>query len=696
MVTATRAKESIQKIGIAVSAFTGAALESKGISDTGDLGQITPGLIVAKAGGSELTGLVSIRGVSQNDFTAHLESPNALYIDDYYQPSAANGVQQFYDVERIEVLKGPQGTLFGRNATGGLLNVFTREPENHFEGYVTGTLADYDEMGLKGAVSIPVSDRVLTRWAFLRTKHDGYYKNVLANGRDLNGGDVTAMRGKVNIAATDDLQINLVGDYYYSNYKGTGGMFAVPAAVDPETGLGYNLPRDTPRPFSGLPAGKPFETAANFAGGYYRKTWSVGAKVEYALDDILITSLSNYSEVVSRYDEDNDQTPADIGTFSQYPKNENFSKELRIHKDDGSFRWSTGIYYLDVRGKYHNGFDFIVADADLAVDYDIDGQSYSLFGQASQDLGEKFTLTAGARVVHDKKDYLQVWSCSAANPATSACAAFGGPGTIGSLSPLTNKHDETGWTGRLQLDYKPTDDVLLYASVNRGYKSFNYNANFAGNVPVDALVLKPEVLLAKEIGAKTQFLDGMMRLNAAAFHYDYSDFHAFDQRGLNFTLFNADAEIYGAEAELTFSPGGGFTGNIAGTYLHARAFDVPIANRLLTRHITQSPRYTFMGSIQKTFELAPGTLTAQVDGVYYDKQYAQISNAPNTQISAYGTANARLSFRPRTADVDVAVFARNVFDSHHPNYAFDLAIAGYTELDLTNPRILGVEVTLGF
>lgn len=106
---------------------------------------------MAKAGGSELTGLVSIRGVSQNDFTAHLESPNALYIDDYYQPSAANGVQQFYDVERIEVLKGPQGTLFGRNATGGLLNVFTREPENHFEGYVTGTLADYDEMGLKGA-----------------------------------------------------------------------------------------------------------------------------------------------------------------------------------------------------------------------------------------------------------------------------------------------------------------------------------------------------------------------------------------------------------------------------------------------------------------------------------------------------------------------------------------------------------------
>ena len=695
-VTATRSAENIQSIGIAVSAFKGKTLENRGIVDTGDLGQITPGLIVAKAGGSELTGLVSIRGVSQNDFTAHLESPNAFYIDEVYQASASNGIQQFYDVERIEVLKGPQGTLFGRNATGGLLNVFTREPGDNFEGYLSAGAASYDEISIKGGVTIPISDTLSSRVAFLRTRHDGYYKNLNPDGVDLNGDNTSAIRVKFNFTPNDQLTVKLSGDYYHTDYIGTGGMFVVPAGQDPITGLGFNLPIDTPFPLGGGTALSPFETTANFAGGYSRETWGLSANINYDFDELSVSAVTSYGRVRSDYNEDNDQTAANVGTFHQRPYNINFTQELRLHKDTGQLRWNIGVYYLNVKGDYFNRFNFIAADADLNVNYNIDAKSYSAFAQASYDINDKLTVTGGARIVYDEKTYFQEFECIAANPGASACPAFGGAGTIGGASPLTNEHSETGWTGRLQLDYQATDDLLLYASLNRGYKSFNYNANFAGNVPLSGLILKGEVLVAKEIGVKINFWEGRGRLNASAFHYNYKDYHAFDQRSLNFTLFNADSKIYGGEIDLTLKPGEGFTTSLAVNLLQSKVFDVPIQGLgNVTRQAAQSPHFSIVASIEKTMETGIGQMTAIVNGVYYGEQFAQISNAPNTLMEAYGNVNARLNIAP-TDNIDMSLYVKNLFNNQKPNYAFDLSVAGYTELDLANPRIFGIELNYNF
>ena len=349
-----------------------------------------------------------------------------------------------------------------------------------------------------------------------------------------------------------------------------------------------------------------------------------------------------------------------------------------------------------MKGDYFNRFNFIAADADLNVNYNINAQSYSAFAQASYDISDKLTLTAGARIVYDKKTYFQDFKCIAANPAASACPAFGGPGTIGGASPLTNKHSETGWTGRLQLDYQANDDVLLYASLNRGYKSFNYNANFAGNVPLSGLILKGEVLVAKEIGVKINFWEGRGRLNAAAFHYNYKDYHAFDQRSLNFTLFNADSKIYGGEIELTLKPGKGFTTSVAVNLLQSKVFDVPIQGLgNVTRQAPQSPHYSIVASVEKTMETGIGQMTAIVNGVYYGEQFAQISNAPNTLLAAYGNVNARLNIAP-TDNIGMSLYVKNLFKNEKPNYAFDLSVAGYTELDLANPRIFGIELNYNF
>jgi iron complex outermembrane recepter protein len=702
VVTANRREENLQKVGISAASFSGDAIEAAGIVETSDLGSITTGLIISEAGGSELSGNVTIRGVSQNDFTGQIESPNAFYIDDFYQPSSSSAVQQLFDLKRVEVLKGPQGTLFGRNATGGLLNVITNDPTPDLSGDMRVAIGTRNNFNVTGALSGPLSETTSARLAFYRNTHGAYYKNITATGPDLNSDNTFALRGKILIKPNDQLTIKLGADYYKADYRGTGGSWEVPAAIDPATGLGFNLPINTP--FALAPGfvqtGGPFETSASVPGGYFRETWGVSANISYDFGSVTLQSLTNYSTVKSNYLEDNDQTPFDIGTFGQDSDSKHFTQELRLSGGGDRLKWSTGLYFLYIDGAYGNRFNFIAADADLSTIYTIKTKSYSGFAQVSYDVSDKLTATIGGRIVRDDRDYVYNWSCLG-SPA-AGCGAFGGPGTIGNAAKapggLQRSNGETGWTGRFQLDYKATDNLLLYGSVNRGYKGFNFNANFAGNVPLTGLILRGEKLLAYEAGAKVTLLDRKVRFNTSGYIYDYKDYHGFDQRGLNFTLFNTDAKISGLEADLTISPGSGWTLTVGGNYLfRADVFNVPIANLLLTRRAAQTPDFAGNVSIMKQFDTSEGEIVAQGNMAFSTNYYSYLSNAPNTLLSAYQLYNARIGFKPkRFKGLEVAVYCSNCSFNKLPNYAFDLAVAGYTELNFADPRIFGVEARIAF
>lgn len=703
VVTANRREESAQKVGISVVAFSGDTIEARGIQETSDLGSITSGLVIAEAGGSELAGLVSIRGVSQNDFTGQIESPNAFYIDEFYQASASSAVQQLYDINRVEVLKGPQGTLFGRNATGGLLNVFTNEPEDVLGGYFQVALGNYNAINVRGAITGPLSDTVRGRVAFLRNSRGTYYNNITETGPDLNPDDTWAVRAKLDIDASDTVTIKLGGDYYRSDYENAGASGTVPAALDPDTGLGFNVALDTPYVLAPdfIQTGGPFETSASVPGGYFREAWGVSSNVNIDVGSFDVALLSNLSGVITSYEEDNDQTPFDVGTFAQASDSVHFTQELRAFGDtDGGLNWSTGLYFLYIDGTYSNRFNFIAADADLSTTYTIKTKSYSAFAQISQELGDRLTATIGGRVVHDDRDYLYNWSCLGL--PTNGCAAFGGPGTIGEAATLNDglraNDNETGWAGRVQLDYEATDNLLLYASVNRGYKGFNYNANFAGNVPLDILKLDGEKLLAFEVGAKLSLLDGKARFNTAGYIYDYKDFHAYDQRGLNFTLFNSDAKISGMEGDITLQPTSGLTITAGYNFLfRADVFNVPIADQLLTRRAPQTPDFTANGSIEQVVYADVGEITGRVDVSHTSSSYSYLSNAPNTLLDSRQVVNARLSFEPESIpNTQVALYVNNLLFDKTPTYAFDLAVAGYTELNYGDPRTFGIEFKITF
>lgn len=690
--TATRREADVQSVGIAVSALSSGDLEKYAVADANELTALVPGFSYTDTG-SPVVGLISIRGVSQNDFAGHLEAPNTFYIDEVYLPAISATSLQFYDVSRVEVLKGPQGTLFGRNATGGLLHIITNKPTEELEGYASLTVAERDQIKLEGAISGPLSDTVRARVAAYRNKADGYFKNDI--GKDLNEEDIVAARGHVEFDPNEDLDIRLSAEIYKQRPSTTGGGFVTPGAPNAD-GLGVHLPPGTPTVYGYVDAdGKPHTGSFNNPGNIEKRYWSTSGRIAYDFGDMQLISLTSYSEAESDYLEDNDLSPVPFTEFNQTSNSEHFTQELRLEGQTENFNWTTGVYYLNIDGQYAQGFNIIAGGffpANLQASYTLKTESWSLFGQGEYAVSETVSLIAGVRWTTDTKKYEYLRTCVGFD-----CASFTAPGTIGAAGLLTDKHSDDGWSARLQLDWTPTDDLLLYASVNRGYKAFSYNAGFAGLAPVSGVRFNGEKLTAFEVGNKLDFWDGRARFNASAFYYDYKDFQAFDQRGVNFTLYNTDARIYGADAELTVRPTQGLTLFAGMSLLDTKVEDVPIGAGFLDREATQSPSFTASFAATQEFSLSDmGNIAVTVNAVYTDEFYSQLSNAPVTLVPSNWLVNARIAFTDPSERFEVAVFAKNLLDEDRQLYAFDITNIGLVENNYAEPQQFGAEIRVNF
>lgn len=691
--TATRREAAVQNVGITVSSLSNTELEKYSVADANELTALVPGFSYTDTG-SPVVGLISIRGVSQNDFAGHLEAPNTFYIDEVYLPAISATSLQFYDVSRVEVLKGPQGTLFGRNATGGLLHITTNKPTDELEGYASLTVAERDQVKLEGAISGPITDNVRARIAAYRNKADGYFKNMLG-GKALNEEDIIAARGHVEVDPNEDLEIRLSAEIYKQRPSTTGGGFAVPGAPNAD-GLGEFLPPGSTTAYGYADAdGNPFTGEFSNPGNIQKRLWSTSARIAYNFGDISLISLTSYSDTESDYIEDNDLSPVPFTEFTQVSNSEHFTQELRLEGQTDNFNWTTGVYYLNIDGDYSQGFHILAAATSAVANYTLKTESWSVFGQGQYALSDTVSVTAGLRWTTDTKKYQYLNTCTG-----PACTGPGGltlPGTIGTAGLINDRHSDDGWSARLQLDFTPTDDLLLYASVNRGYKSFSYNAGFAGQAPLSMLRFDGEKLTAFEVGNKLDFWDGRARFNAAAFYYDYDDFQAFDQRGVTFTLYNTDARIYGADAELTVMPTEGLTLFAGVSLLDTKVKNVPIGAGFLDREATQSPSYTVSLAATQEFTLGDlGNIAATVNAVYTDKFYSQLSNAPVTLVPSNWLVNARIAYTDPSDRFELALFAKNLLNEKRQIYAFDITNIGLVETNYGEPQQFGAEFRVNF
>lgn len=470
----------------------------------------------------------------------------------------------------------------------------------------------------------------------------------------------------------------------------------ITGATQDADGLGVPLPPGSPTGFGYADAdGDPYTGEFNFPGRFTRETWTVGGKINLDLGGgYSLATVTSYQELDSAYAADNDFSPADIGIFSQDAKAKHFTQEIRLIEDEGAFRWTAGLFYLNIKGDYFQGFNLPAFGTHPRANYSVDTQSYSGFGQMEYDLTDQLKLTAGARVTRDEKDYFYSEVCTG-----PLCPVFIAPGSLASAGVTRDKHGETGVSGRLVLDYKPNDNTLLYASINRGYKAFNYNAGFVGQAPLSGFRFKGENLMAYEIGGKFEFLDRRVRFNAATFYYDYSDYQAFDQRGFNFTLFNTSARIYGADFELSVRPGMGFEFDAGLALLDTNVKNIPIGTRLVDRNAPQAPDYTINVAATKHFELgSAGRLSTTFNAVYTADFYSQLTNAEVTKVPGSWLANARISLRTMEDRLELSGFVNNLFDKARKTFSFDVSAPplGGAYDTYTRPRWFGAQARYNF
>jgi iron complex outermembrane receptor protein len=665
IVTAQRRAESLQDVPIAVTALSGAELAARNITDVTLLAFATPGLQVGRSGSDARP---NIRGINTEAIGANSDPRIAFYIDDVYQSRTSQALVGFVDLERVEVQKGPQGTLYGRNSFGGNIALYSAAPKPDFGAGASLIYGNYNRLRAEGFVNVPLSDSIAVRFAGMYEQQDGYVENT-STGSDLGDEDQYFVRGSLRFAPGDgDFEAIVRASYWKQGGNGISafGYKSIGTGVDPaltrQPGQSLNVGGRTvtfPNGFNGqslYAPGVPFNSRfrdgiadvngtdvgvpieqdpykVNFDTVTVRDTeqWQFSADLSYDFGPVRLRSITGYTDFFALRSSDNDFSPAPIAIDYNQTKVKTFSQELQLLSDDPTspFQWIVGGYYYndDIREFFYsdNFTNYPVAGQTALSPFGITAlpgaafpnnarlanarsdnlspvrlrtESLAAFGQASYNLTDALRLTAGIRHTRDEKRYAAGFSPGATPGGTFL--AFDlftqGPGfdfTCGSVTPALPSSTAanaasgisvrcgeetfsfTTWRGAV--DYKLTEDNLLYASVSTGNRSGGFNNTPVSGADPSAIPFAPENVTAYEIGTKNRFLGGTLQLNLSAFLNDLSDLQVQRQvpspSGLTTIsiIENAGkARSYGVEVEAIARPIPALTINVGFTWLKSQ------------------------------------------------------------------------------------------------------------------------------
>ncbi len=694
VVTAQKREENLQEVGISVTAFSGNQLRALGMTRTVDIAQQVPAMQLQTF--SPAFTIINLRGISQNNFQDNLEAPVAVYVDGAYIPSmnAING--QLFDIKRVEVLRGPQGTLFGRNTTGGLVQYITNgASDEELNGYAEGTMGDYDQRAVEGAIGGSLTDNWRGRLAGRWEENDGYVESVTPGIRDSNGANGYTIRASTEWDLTEDLLFDLRIAYADDDDVPSGTYSINFAGFDPNTGLGVEAPgrlTDGWKHASTL-EGNYSRESANYLGTL---TWSLSESTE-------LVAITHYLDMEKRYLED-----AGGGLFF-FPYNTptdftNFAQELRLSGSEGQFRWQTGLYYLDMTTETDQsvqgvtileGFGATTDSAIQTTNSKLDSSNWSVFGQGEYDLADQWTLIAGLRWSDDSKsiDLSQVYAESDAGIAPTEVFNIANV-PIDDIDEI--EYDD--YAARLQLNYTMDSGTLVYGSWNRGIKGGNWSIDPLGVVAlVDPANLKhqQEVLYSYELGFKSQ--NDWARLNSAVYYYDYNDYQAFSLLELTPQVTNSDADSWGGELELTVFPAEGLDLLLGVAYIDSSVDAVPDPfGGLNEAEFPNAPEWSVNSLARYQWDMPGGTMAAQVDGVWNAEQYIESTGSQISEEDAYLVWNARLSYTTADEAWEFAGWVKNAGDEQYRLYNLDLGLLGISQEVYAPPRWYGATVSYHF
>jgi iron complex outermembrane receptor protein len=783
VVTAQKREQNIQDVGITMNAMSGEQLQALGVRTSDELAVFTPGVHISGALAGQ-NSQYAIRGVVQNDFNDIIEAPNAVYLDEGYIPIANAQTFGLFDIERVEVLKGPQGTLFGRNATGGLVQYISRKPTfDAVEGFIDLSGGVYDSpenpwsQRIEGAIGGPLGDRVAARIAGFYTNTDDYLINTYpagapapgfgsgagspgeGAGADMGSNETHAFRGTVDFQPNDDVLLRLSGNYAKSTVS-TGPYQSIPtiAVLDEQgeiidvrhiardetrlsiqgdgdgggnvidgsvflPGGGLGLPgRPVPGgDFFGYidPDGDGWRTSGDFAFEDQGETEATGiqGRLEWDLAGgaqlVAITDWKNYQKALFI---DVDSAPVNqLANFGAVDA-DSLSQEIRLTGETDRTRWVAGVYYLNIDTDSDNGlkapvnsiiFDLFGAPFDIGVKAALETTSYSGFGQVEFDMTDTLTFTLGARVIQEEKDYEMLangFFISTGPDSTNEGEPLPDVPVPGAPFSFQDDSDDTLWAGKVQLDWRPQDGHLVYASLSRGVKAGSYNApllgSYLGSGGDASLKYEPEELTAYEIGFKSSLTD-RTRLNGAAYFYDYKDSQAFLFVGVGGIVINADAENYGAELQLQTTPFDGFDLSLGVAYIDATTKDVPLraGSPLPPRDVepTYTPELQASAMARYSWSALGGLMSVRADASYSDEYYYNLRNFSADKYDSYVLMNLGLGWATEDNAWQVSLDARNVTDEKAGLQGYDLAsLCGCNEVSYRPPRWYGLSLRRSF
>lgn len=759
VVTAQRREQRLQDVGIAVSVISGQQLNNLNITNATDIVRAVPNLKFNAYSSSQV--VFNIRGVSQNDYGDQQEPPVAVYQDDSYASSITTAGFPIFDLARVEALRGPQGTLFGRNATGGAVQFISNQPTDSFGGYISGIYGRYNQTIVEGAISGPLSDQLKVRVSGIFNRDDGYLENITPGEPDRGANNHWALRGIAQWDPSSDFTARLTLRYAQADKERQAGIYTLAPAcpnaqfqgeflpanqvcaywsaynggVPGSVGNGYTNPSITPSQ-----GGNPWKTAGTGQAYVDRKQFAATLRLEAKLGAVDLVSITDYQHLKKFYIEGGDGVPelpyqpgvalapfttgpcpapaqavtcyAPGTIFFQDANTDQYTQELRASTTFGNNYLVVGAFGMIIDGKYKAKYATPFAQYDPDVAFTQRTESYAFFAQDELKISDQFKLIAGLRYWRDRKvgNYRGVESISGltVNFGQNGISFIDPTGTANpaliTVTSAAATPSFSGVTARLELDWKPSPDTLIYASYNRGSKSGGFTFSTGTPFPtqiVDTLnniPYRPETLNDYEIGLKTK-IGNATQLNIAAFYYDYQNYQAYVQVFATQVVRNLPAKIKGIEADLTTRPMRGLTVQLSGALQDSEVRDVllPDGVTVQTARLPQAPGFSGNALVRYEFDLAGGRASLQADALYQGKTCFTVLCAPVEREPAYHVENVRIGFAPAGGRLDIAAFVNNVFERAYRSYAFDGSLFWGASLGVyARPRTWGISAKYRF
>lgn len=759
VVTANRREASLQDTPLSISAFGEDELKNRSITSIEQVGAIAPGVQISTYQGDTS---IFIRGIGTPTIIAGTDSSTATYVDGVYISRPAAIGPQFFDIERIEVLRGPQGTLYGRNATGGAVNIVTNRPTDILEGNLQLTVGNYDRFRVAGAVSGPLSDAIRARLAFQLEDRGGYATVTRPDNSTERVEDKEDFSVRLTVEAdiSPDATLTVNGDYYRADDKANAYFYASAGYADevPDW-YGTREGSQTLPYFAIKNAGRVSAVASRniFADVPFFnevENWGLGATLDWNIADYNLKVIGSYRDTnpVS-------QNEFDLSdTFNNYVGREEdhwqWSSEVQLSSPvDQPFSWIAGGYYFQERNIIDNDifgnfwepiliqgftdlqaagvlppFPVVFPETDLCCELHLSGEqetkAWALYLDTQWDVSDQFTVRLGGRYSEEKRDGRQNFDLVMLPNTRIAPNTIFFPNAITEdrdaaqpdpfgfiIAPVNGPTTFNAFTPKIGIDFKPNDDVLLYASIQRGFKSGGYNIGSTQRDPFE-----PEKIWSYEIGARTELLDRALLLNASAFWYDYTNLQAQDSVGNQPIIQNVGkARVRGFEVETVARPSDFFRLEGAVTYVDAQFAEGQLTESLRPAPLTQAPgtllrdldglrlprapRWKFSVAGQVDQPLGDmGNITARAEYHWQSKIYFTVFNIDAASQESYGLLRASLGFTSADEKWSIRLFGDNLTgETYFTNQILTGTVYGAEFVGpLGAPRTYGIDLGFSF